>query len=110
MSAFAQKNQGKRADLNLQEARRTVLKTFATQPLEEQIRTYNAVVATRGRGEGIIFFDQVVIPFVEHLWQLQQPAEAAKALETARHALKIDANSQLARDFEKLSQQIKVVP
>jgi hypothetical protein len=102
-----QKNPGGRADLKVQEARLAIVRTFTTQPLEEQIRNYNAIVTTYGRGAGIVFFDQVVVVFAEHLWQIQQPAEAAKAVALARATLKVDGNAQLARDFEKLSELIK---
>lgn len=107
---LSRKNQRKREDLTLMQARHTLVRAFATQTVEEQVRTYQELVATLGRGAGIAFFDQVVLIFVEHMMQLQQPAEAAKALETARQVLKIDPNSQLARDLEKLSQGIKTAP
>ena len=48
--------------------------------------------------------------FVEHLWRAQQLAEAAKAVELARNTLKVQGNSQLARDFDKLAQLIKAGP
>jgi hypothetical protein len=103
---LVQKNQGARGDINVQEARRALLRSFASQSLEEQVQTYNTLLATYGRGAGIAFFDQVVLVFVEHLWQLQKTAEAMKAIETARQTLKIESNSQLARDFTALVQRL----
>ncbi|HEX2855121.1 MAG TPA: hypothetical protein VHO24_17940 [Opitutaceae bacterium] len=110
LNRVANKNQRKREDLNLMEARRTLVRAFATQPVEEQVRTYNTLVTTLGRGAGIAFFDQVVVVFAEHMMQLQQPAEALKAVEAARQALKIQGNSQLAREIEKLSQWVRTPP
>jgi hypothetical protein len=105
-----QKDPSGRADIKVQEARLAIVRTFTTQPIAEQIRTFDTIVTTYGRGAGITFFDQVVVVFVEHLWQLQQPAEAAKAVALARATLKVGGNSQLARDFDKLSQLIKTGP
>lgn len=110
LTRLANKFSRKREDIGLVEARHTLVRAFETQTLEEQVRTYNALVATLGKGAGIGFFDQVVVVFAEHMMQLQQPAEAVKAVELARRTLKIDSSSQLARDFQKLSQMVKTVP
>ena len=103
-------NKGKvtgRADLSVQQARDSVRRAIATQPLAEQIRAYNSAVDTYGHGAGIGFFDEVVAGFVEHLVQLNQKAEATRVIERARHALKVEPNSQLAAEFERLAQVVK---
>ena len=103
-------NKGKvtgRADLSVQQARDSVRRAIATQPLLDQIRAYNLAVDTYGRGAGIGFFDEVVTGFAEHLLQLNQKAEAARAIERARQALKVEPNSQLAAEFERLTQTVK---
>ncbi len=103
-------NKGKvtgRADLSVQQARDSVRRAIATQPLLEQIRAYNLAVDTFGRGAGIGFFDEVVTSFTEHLLQLNQKAEAGRAIERARQALKVEPNSQLAAEFERLAQAVK---
>jgi hypothetical protein len=110
LTRLANKNQRKREDLNILEARRTLVRAFATQNLEEQVRTYNGLVTTLGRGAGIAFFDQVVVIFAEHMMQLRQPAEAVKAVEVARQALKIQGNSQLAREIDRLSKWVSTPP
>ncbi|MBL8765405.1 MAG: hypothetical protein JNM07_14190 [Phycisphaerae bacterium] len=56
-----------------------------------------------GRGAGIGFFDEVVVGFVEHLLGLKQKAEARRALDRARIALKVEPGSQLAGEFERLA-------
>jgi hypothetical protein len=107
-SRVAQKFQSNnRGDINLASARKALVQSFTTQPLAEQIRIYNTAVTTQGKGAGVPFFDQVVLVFVEHLLQLQQLGEAEKAVELARQNLKVDANSLLQRDFEKLSRRLK---
>lgn len=106
-SRIALKNQGARNDLAVQQARDTVVRAWATQPLPEQIRLYNHAVDTTGRGAGVTFFDQVVIPFAEHLLQLQQTAEAVKAVERAKRTLKVEPRSQLEQEIERLARAVK---
>ena len=100
--AIARKNQGGRSDLSVQQARELLLQSFETEALPKQILTYNSVVDSYGRGAGVAFFDQIVTVFVEHLLQLQQPVEALHAAERARHTLKVEPNSQLDQEFEKM--------
>lgn len=107
---ITQKNRDNRGDIALRRSRDALVAGFATQPLPEQIGAFNALLATQGKDAGIVFFDQVILTFVEHLLQLQQPDEALKAVETARKSLQVDANSQLARDFDRLTQRIKSGP
>ncbi len=104
------KNKGARSDLSVQQARETVLRSFAGQTLPEQIHTYNSVLETQGRGAGIAFFDGVVVVFAEHLVQLQQPAEAVRAVERARRTLKVEPNSQLEHESAQLLAKLKATP
>lgn len=104
---IAQKNKTGRGDLSVQQARDMVRRAMGTQPLAEQIRSYNSVMDTYGRGAGIGFFDEVVAGFVEHLVQMNQKAEALKAIERAQRTLKVEANSQLAAELQQLAQAVK---
>jgi hypothetical protein len=104
---IASKNKSARGDLSVQQARDIVRRAIATQPLAEQIRAYNSVVDTYGRGAGIGFFDEVVSGFASHLMQLNRKAEAVKAVERARRALTVEPNSQLAGEFEQLERALK---
>jgi hypothetical protein len=104
---IANQNRSRRGDLSVQQARDIVRRAISTQPLAEQIRAYNTVVDTYGRGAGIGFFDEVVVSFAEHLMQLNQRAEAARAVERARRALNVEKESQLAAEFERLAGAIK---
>jgi hypothetical protein len=106
---IASRNKSTRGDLTIQQARETLLRTFATQPLAQQIGTYNSVVDTHGRGAGIGFYDQVVVVFAQHLVQLQQPAEAIKAVERAKRTLKVEPNSQLEQEMAKILKELKTI-
>jgi hypothetical protein len=103
---IAKKNHRNREDLGVQAARRTLVRAFATQTVEEQVQTYNSLVAAMGSGAGIAFFDQIVRPFVEQMMRLQRPVEAANAIETARQVLKFGGNSQMAREFNALQKRL----
>ena len=101
------KNKRARSDLGVQQARDTVLRSFAGDPLAKQIQTFNSVLDNSGRDSGIAFFDQVVVVFAEHMLQLQQPAEAVRAVERARRTLKVEVNSQLEQEITKVLKDLK---
>lgn len=104
---IANKNKNARTDLSVQQARDIVQRAISTQPLAEQIRSYNSVIDTYGRGAGIGFFDEVVVEFAQHLLRLKQKPEAMRAVERARQALKVEPNSQLAQEFDRLAKMIR---
>jgi hypothetical protein len=104
---IANKNKTDRGDLSVQQAREIVRRAVGTQPLTDQIRAYNSVVDTYGHGAGIGFFDEVVVGFTQHLMTLNQKAEALRAIDRARQALRVEPNSQLASEFEKLTRAVK---
>jgi hypothetical protein len=104
---IARVNKTGRTDLSVKQASEILQRAIATQPLAEQIRSYNSVVDSYGAGAGVGFFDAIVVPFVEHMIELNQRAEATRAIERARHVLKVEPGSQLAQEFERLAQSIK---
>lgn len=104
---IADKNKSGRSDLTVQQARETVLRSFAGQTLAQQVATFNTVLDTRGRGAGVGFFDGVVVVFAEHMVQLQQNAEAIRAVERARRTLKVESNSQLEQEITRLLEKLK---
>jgi hypothetical protein len=104
---IALKNQDKRSDISVAQARDLLQRALATQPLPAQISAYHSVLETYGRGAGIGFFDQIVVGFVEHLLNLKQPAEAARALERARQTLKVEPDSQLEREFARVAKLLR---
>lgn len=104
---LALKNRGSRGDLSVQQARDQLLRAIATKPLPEQVQTYNSVVDTYGRGAGMAFYDAVVVGFVEHLLAEGQKAEAQRAIERAKRALRIEDRSQLAEEMAALAKKAK---
>ncbi len=104
---IAAQYKGTRVDLSIQQASAEVRRAMSAQPVAEQMRVYNQILDTSGRGAGIAFFDQVVAGFTEHLLQLGRKAEAIRAVERARQNLKIEPNSQLARELEALAKRVR---
>jgi hypothetical protein len=60
-----------------------------------------------GRGAGMAFFDKIVVVFAEHLMQLGQNAEAVRAVDLARHTLKVEPESQLDAELKRLAERVK---
>ncbi|HWA87998.1 MAG TPA: hypothetical protein VG710_17350, partial [Opitutus sp.] len=107
---LARKYRGERDDLSVEEAKTILLRSMSTQSLPEQIRSYNSAVDTYGRRAGVMFFDQVVVVFVDHLLQAGDRAEASRAVDRARKALKVDPGSQLAGELDALANYVRTAP
>jgi hypothetical protein len=84
-----------------------LVRSFEEKELPDQIQTYNKVMDLYGKGAGMAYFDGIVVVFVEHLLQLGLPTEALKSLEKARKTLRIQDDSQLAGEFQKLEKRIR---
>lgn len=104
---LARKYQTARSDLAIQQAGEALQRSFATQDVAGQIRTYNAVLDTHGRGAGIEFFDEVVVVFVEHLQQLRENATALEAVERARRTLRVEPGKQLELEINRLAARLR---
>lgn len=92
---IARKYLGDRTDLSVRQARDILLRSVASQPLAQQIETYNSLVDTFGRGAGFAFYEQIVSVFVDHLLESGRRLEALHAAERARGMLKPESGSQL---------------
>lgn len=104
---IAARNRGSRTDLNVRQARETLLRAVTSQPLAEQIRLYDSAVDTVGRAGGIAFFDQIVVGFAEHLMSLHENAEALHAIERAQRTLVVEPGSQLEQELARLFKEAK---
>ncbi len=104
---LVRKYQSGRTDLAIQQAGEMLKRSFATQTVAEQIKTYNAAVDNYGRGAGIEFFDEIVVVFAEHLQQLREPAAALEAVQRARGTLRVEAGKQLEREMTALETRLR---
>ncbi len=104
---LARKYQATREDLSIEQAAATVKRSTEQDDLPTQIRVYNQVVDTAGRGAGIDFYDKVVRPFVTFLASRQQIPAAQQALDRARRTLRVDSGKQLDLEMQALLAQLK---
>ena len=96
-----------RTDLGLRHAREAVWRTADGGDDAQLIRNYNSTVDRMGPGAGIAFFDEIVVPVIEHLARRNKITEAERAVERARRTLRIEPNSQLEHEFATVSAKLK---
>ena len=104
---LGRKYRGERVDLSIQQAAQILSRSFDSQSVAEQVKTYHGVMDGYGRGAGMAFFDKIVVVFAEHLMQLGQNAEAVRAVDLARHTLKVEPESQLDAELKRLAERVK---
>jgi len=103
---LARKYQGERTDLSVQQAREILLRSVATQPLANQIGTYNSLLDNFGRRAGFAFYEQVVAVFVGHLREGGHRSEARHAAERARGVLAIEPGGQLDQELTRTIKEL----
>ena len=81
---LADRLKGDRADLAITQASAILSRSIASQPIPDQVATYNAILVQFGHGAGTMFFDQIVAAFAEHLADAGMKPEARDAVERAR--------------------------
>jgi hypothetical protein len=98
-----------RADLSLRQTREAMWRINGTNSADQLVRNYNATVDRMGPGAGIAFYDEIVVPVIQHLAGLQQIIEAERALGRARRTLRVEPESQLAQEFAFASDQLRAL-
>ncbi len=99
---IAERLKGDRADLAIMQASAFLARSIATQSINEQIATYNGILAQFGHGAGVVFYDQIVVSFAEHLALSHMRPQAREAVEQAREVLEVQPGTQIAMEMEKL--------
>jgi hypothetical protein len=99
---LAERLQGDRSDLAIKQASAILARSIASQPIPEQVATYNAILVQFGHGAGTQFFDEIVTGFAEHLAQANMKPEARGAVERARAVLEVQPGTQVAADMDEL--------
>ena len=98
-----------RTDLNLRHAREALWRTDEADADAGLIRNFNATVDRMGPGAGIAFFDEIVVPVVDHLGQKNKIADAERALERAHRTLRVESGSQLEQEFTAARKRVKAL-
>jgi len=101
------KYQANRSDLGIEQAASTIARSLQEDDVATQVRVYNRVLDSAGRGAAVDFYDKVVVPFVLQQASHNQVPAALQALDRARHTLRVDPGSQLEGDIAALATAIK---
>ncbi|WP_415907213.1 hypothetical protein [Oleiharenicola sp. Vm1] len=82
-------------------------RSLQSDDISTQFRTYQRLLDTYGGGAGIDFFDKVVRPFVDHLRQRGEVANALNALDRARRTLRVPKGSQIEGEIDRLAAELR---
>jgi len=95
-----------REDLNVQQAYDILRNSMEHDGLDGSIRTYYTVLGSYGHNAGIVFFHQVVQPFVDYLLKNGRPSEAVQAVGRARRLMRVEPNAQLDLELGALANRV----
>jgi hypothetical protein len=101
--SVAGENEAGRENLSVQQACDLLRGSMEKGDLNASIKTYYTVLNSFGRGAGMVFFHQVVQPFVEYLLKNERPGEAVQAVGRARRTMRVESNSQLDLELGALA-------
>jgi hypothetical protein len=104
---LAERLSGNRTDLATRQAATILARSIAKDSVADQISAYNATIAQFGHGAGTMFFDQIVVGFVEHLAELHMKPQAREAVDRAAWILDVQPGTQLAMEVEKLRSKLQ---
>ena len=104
---IARKYQADRTDLSIQQAADIMERSMHQDPVQAQLRAYQQVLESYGRGAGIDFFDKVVQPFATHLQADQQLPAALSAVDRARSYLRVEKGGQLEAELNAFVAHLK---
>jgi tetratricopeptide (TPR) repeat protein len=96
-----------RESMSVQQAYDIVQHSMQNDGLDASIKTYYAVLNSFGRGADIVFFHQVVQPFVEYLLRNERPDEAVQAVGRARRIMRVEPRGQLDAEMSALTGRIQ---
>lgn len=104
---LGKKHQAARQDLSLGQAATVLQRSLKSDDLATQIKNFNRLVDTQGRGAGIDFFDTLVVPFVSHLAAEGQVPAALQAVDRVRRTLRVEPGSQLEGELTQMSTRLR---
>lgn len=104
---LAKKFQADRSDLSIQAVVDDLTRSMRQDDLATQIKTYNQLLESSGRGATIDYYDKVVAPFVTHLAEAGLAQAASQALDRARHTLRFEPGRQLDLEMNAQAARLK---
>ncbi len=103
----AKKYQAGREDLSLGQMAAVMQRSMRSGDLATRIKVFSRTLDTSGRGAGIGFYDNLVVPFVVHLAAQGQIPAALQAVERAKRTLRVEPGSQLEGELAALTARLK---
>ncbi|AOS45631.1 hypothetical protein Verru16b_02715 [Lacunisphaera limnophila] len=104
---LGKKYQSVRQDLSTRQAAATLKRSMANDDMATQIKVFNRMLETAGRGAGHDFYDVVVSPFLLHLAGQGQVPAALRSLERVRRTLRVEPRSQLDSELTALAGRLR---
>ncbi len=101
--SITHEDESTRENLSVQQAYDTLRSSMERDGVDGSIRTYYTVLGSYGRSADIVFFHQVVQPFVEYLLANGRPSEAVQAVGRARKTMRVEPNAQLDLELGALA-------
>jgi hypothetical protein len=105
--SVAKEDETSRESLNVQQAYDILQSSLQKKDIDASVKTYYSVLNSFGNGAGIVFFHQVVQPFVEFLLSNERPSEAVQAVGRARKVMRVEPNSQLDIELGALMDRVQ---
>lgn len=106
-SRLARKHQSGRVDLSIEQAATIMERSMKEDDVATQIRYYQQVLQSYGRGAGIDFYDKIVHPFALHLQAHQQTPAAISCVDLSRQFLRVEKGGQVEKELDALVLKLK---
>jgi tetratricopeptide (TPR) repeat protein len=100
--SIAKEDETARESLNVQQAYVILQRCMEKDDVDAAVKTYYSVVNSFGNGADIVFFHEVVQPFVEYLLKNERPSEAVQAVGRARKVMRVEPRAQLDVEMSAL--------
>lgn len=104
---LGRKYQATRSDLSTEQTASILQRSMQQDDLATQIKVYNHLLDTTGRGATIDFYDKVVAPFISHLAGRGQIPAALQCLDRARRTLRVESGKQLELEMASVAVRLR---
>ncbi|MCZ6672338.1 MAG: hypothetical protein O7C75_05295 [Verrucomicrobia bacterium] len=105
-SRITWKNKDSRSDLAIQNAAELLKESIREDSNAAQLYVFKRILYQVGAQGGIQVLDQLVVPFLNHLVDKGRRGDARTVVLEAEKVLQPTAGSQMARDLQKLKNQV----
>lgn len=107
-SRITWKNKDSRSDLAVSSAAAILKESMRSDSRAAQMHVYRRQLYQLGGQGGIQVLDDFVFPFVDHLYRKRRTTDAKTAILEAEKVLRSTPGSQMARDIERVKNQLRL--